>query len=76
MSERPITSNLQIRVAGTEEEKRAVYRLRYDIYVEEMGRYKTVTNHKNRKISADADEQSRISYATLEGEVGATGRLT
>ncbi|MCI0784270.1 MAG: hypothetical protein J4O00_05875 [Chloroflexi bacterium] len=76
MSERPITSNLQIRVAGTEEEKRAVYRLRYDIYVEEMGRYQTVADHKNRMLYEDVDEQSRISYATLDGEVVATGRLT
>ena len=27
-------------LAETEEEKLAVYRLRYDIYVEEMGRYR------------------------------------
>jgi len=76
MSERPDTSDLQIRVAETEEEKRAVYRLRYDIYVEEMGRYQTVADHKNRMLYEDVDEQSRISYATLDGEVVATGRLT
>jgi CRP-like cAMP-binding protein/predicted GNAT family N-acyltransferase len=76
MSEKPNTDNLSIRVAETDDERRAVYRLRYDVYVEEMGRYQTVADHENRLLFEDVDKQSRISYAELDGEVVATARLT
>ena len=67
---------MYIGVAETEEERRAVYRLRYDVYVEEMGRYQTVADHANRMLYEEVDEQSRISYAKVDGEVVATARLT
>lgn len=63
-------------IAVTEEEKRAVYRLRYDVYVEEMGRYQAVADHAQRMLYEDCDEQSRLSYAAVDGEVVATARLT
>ena len=40
--------------------RRAVYRLRYDVYVEEMGRYQTVADHKQRMLYEEVDEHSRI----------------
>lgn len=67
---------MYIGIAETEEERRAVYRLRYDVYVEEMGRYQTVADHKQRMLYEDVDEQSHISYAAIDGEVVATARLT
>lgn len=67
---------MHIGIAETEEEKRAVYRLRYDVYVEEMGRYQTVADHKQRMLYEDCDGHSRISYASIDGEVVATARLT
>lgn len=67
---------MHIGIAETEEERRAVYRLRYDVYVEEMGRYQTVADHKQRMLYEEVDEQSRISYAAIDGEVVATARLT
>ncbi len=67
---------LHIGMAETEEEKRAVYRLRYDVYVEEMGRYQTVADHAQRMLYEDCDEQSRIRYAAIDGEVVATARIT
>ncbi len=67
---------MHIGIAETEEEKRAVYRLRYDVYVEEMGRYQTVADHKQRMLYEDCDAHSRISYAAIDGEVVATARLT
>lgn len=63
-------------IAETEEEKRAVYRLRYDVYVEEMGRYQTVADHAQRMLYEDCDAHSRISYASIDGEVVATARIT
>jgi hypothetical protein len=67
---------MYIGIAETEEERRAVYRLRYDVYVEEMGRYQTVADHDQRMLYEDVDKQSRISYASIDGEVVATARLT
>jgi predicted GNAT family N-acyltransferase len=63
-------------IAETAEEKQAMYRLRYDVYVEEMGRYRSVADHAQRMLYEDCDEQSRISYAEIDGEVVATARLT
>ncbi len=67
---------MHIGIAETADEKRAVYRLRYDVYVEEMGRYQSVADHKQRMLYEDCDEQSRIRYAAIDGEVVATARLT
>ena len=67
---------MHIGIAETEEEKRAVYRLRYDVYVEEMGRYRTVADHAQRMLYEDCDARSRISYAAIDDEVVATARIT
>ena len=67
---------MHIGIAETKEEREAVYRLRYDVYVEEMGRYQTVADHKRRMLYEDCDEQSRISYVSIDGDVVATARLT
>jgi len=67
---------MHIAIAETEEVRRAVYRLRHDVYVEEMGRYRSIADHKQRMLYEDCDDQSRISYAEMDGEVVATARLT
>ncbi len=65
-----------IRMAETEDEKRAVYRFRYDVYVEEMGRYEGVADHENRLLVEPEDETGRIFYAARDGEVVGTSRLS
>ena len=65
-----------IHLAETEEEKRAVFRFRYEIYVEEMNRYSDVADHENRLLYEPYDEYSRISYVGRKGRVVATARLT
>jgi hypothetical protein len=65
-----------IAIAETEDEKRAVYRFRYDVYVKEMGRYQTTADHEQRMLVEDCDAHSRIFYATEDGNVVATLRLT
>jgi hypothetical protein len=67
---------IRIGIANTKEEREAVYRLRYDVYVEEMDRYRGVADHERRMLCEDVDAQSRISYAEIDGEVVATARLT
>ena len=68
--------NIHIAIAETEDEKRAVYRFRYRIYVEEMGKYRSVADHAQRMFYEPVDAQSRIIYATENGEVVATARTT
>lgn len=62
--------------AETEEERLAVYRLRYDIYVEEMGRYRGVADHERRLLIEPEDETARIFYGAPEGELVATSRMS
>jgi hypothetical protein len=62
--------------AETDEEKLAVYRLRYDVYVEEMGRYRGAADHERRLLVEPEDRTARIFYAAPEGEVVATSRFS
>src|SRR5262245_50391842 len=62
--------------AETEDEKLAVYRLRYDIYVEEMGRYRGAADHEGRLLVEPEDQTARIFYAAADGEIVATTRLS
>src|SRR5512147_980143 len=71
-----MSSDFHIALAETEEEKRAVYRFRYSIYVEEMGKYRSVADHERRLFSEPCDAHSRIFYASENGEVVATARAT
>jgi len=64
-----------IHLAKSEEEKRGVYRLRYDVYVEEMGRYRGIADHENRLFFEPEDETARIFYAAKDGEVVGTARF-
>ncbi len=65
-----------IHQAESDEEKEAVYRLRYDVYVQEMGRYATTADHANRRLTEPEDETGRIYYAAEGGRVVATQRLS
>ncbi len=71
-----MTSEIRIATAETQDEREAVYRFRYKIYVEEMGKYRAVADHKRRLFSEPEDAHSRITYAEQDGEVVATGRGT
>lgn len=71
-----MSDDIEFGIATTREEREAVYRLRYDVYVEEMGRYQAVADHGRRMLYEDCDEQSRISYARIGGDVVATARIT
>ena len=62
-------------LAESGEEKEAVYRFRYDIYVEEMGRYRGIADHAQRLFYEPEDESARIFYAAVDGKVVATSRF-
>lgn len=71
-----MSSEIRIAVAETQDERDAVYRFRYAIYVEEMGKYRSVADHRRRMLFEPEDAQSRITYAEQDGVVVATARGT
>jgi hypothetical protein len=71
--ERPM---LEIRIATTSEEREAVSRFRYSVYVEEIGRYQSTADHARRRLCDPEDEHSWIIYAHDGTEVVGSMRLT
>jgi hypothetical protein len=67
---------LETRIATTQPEKEAVFRSRYSIYVEEMGRYQTTADHARRMLSDPEDDWSWIVYTHDGTDVVASTRLT
>ena len=65
-----------IYLAQTDKERKSIYELRYDIYVEEMKRYRSMADHENRQLIEPDDEHSRLYFAVEDGEVVGTMRLT
>src|SRR5437762_7034336 len=68
----------EVGVAQTDEEKEAVYRFRYTVYVEEMGRYQNTADHAGRRLVEPEDDESFILYIrdADDGTVVGTGRMT
>ena len=67
----------EVGLAETDEQKEAVYRFRYTVYVEEMGRYQGSADHTGRRLVEPDDDQSWIFYARADdGEVVGTARLS
>ena len=67
----------EIHRAKTDDEREAVYRLRYEIYVEEMNRYGSIADHDRRFLIEPDDAVSRLYYARdQEGHTVGTMRLT
>ena len=62
--------------AATPEEKEAVYRFRYSVYVEEMGRYQDTADHVGKRLLEPEDETSWIFHAKEDGNVVGTARLS
>ena len=66
----------KVGVAETADEKEAVYRFRYSVYVEEMGRYQGSADHAGRRLAEAEDERSWIYYARDGDELVGTARLS
>ena len=67
---------LEMRLAQTADEREAIYRFRYSIYVEEMGRYQAVADHERRRLADPEDEWSWLAYAHDGTQVVASTRVT
>ena len=66
----------EVGLAETDEEKEAVYRFRYTVYVEEMGRYQSTADHAGRRLVEPEDEHSFVFYARDGDDVVGTARLS
>lgn len=68
-------NTLQVHIATHTWEKEEIYRLRYQVYVEEMG--KPLTNHsKSGQLYDDLDDRSQLIYVQVCKKIIATARLT
>ena len=67
----------EIERAESDADRQAVYRLRYDVYVQEMNRYGSIADHQNRLLIEPDDATSRLYYARdQDGQVVGTMRLS
>ncbi len=66
----------ELRWATTDEEKAAVYGLRYDLYVEDQGLFRDVADHDRRWLTDGYDDVSRIALAEVDDTVAGTIRVT
>lgn len=64
------------RVAQSEEDRAAIYRLRYELYVEGQKLFQDTADHARRFLCDDDDPHSHLIMAELDGELVGTARLT
>jgi hypothetical protein len=66
----------EVGLADTDEDREAVYRFRYSVYVEEMGRYQGSADHVGRRLVEPEDTSSWSFYARDGDDVVGTARLS
>ena len=66
---------MQIRLALSEDDRLAVYRFRYDVYVNEMNRPQTYADHALRLIQEPLDLTGHLLLAEEAGHVIGTARF-
>jgi len=69
------TGTIDIREAVTEEDREAVFRFRYKVYVEEMRRNEQYADHVNMRIEEPLDAGNTVFAAMRGGEVVGTVRV-
>jgi CRP-like cAMP-binding protein/predicted GNAT family N-acyltransferase len=76
MAEAGTVPSLRILQARSADEREAVWRFRYQVYVEEMGKIALANaDHKRRWLADDMDEDALILYALENDAVVATLRI-
>ncbi len=61
--------------AASQEEREAIFRLRYRIYVEGMHIFEEEADHEQRMLFGENDETARLLYARIDGEIVGALRL-
>ena len=67
--------DIQVRYAESEDELQAIYRLRYEIYGQEMNLKSRAVDHQNKVLTDANDDTARILFATVDDELVGTLRL-
>jgi CRP-like cAMP-binding protein len=62
--------------AQSEQDREELFRFRYRIYVEEMGRYRRTADHRGRRLVEPEDAHSILYGAREDGQVVGTSRMT
>ncbi|MBP2632439.1 MAG: cyclic nucleotide-binding protein [Firmicutes bacterium] len=73
--EKTIGEEFQICIANTLAEKKAIYKFRYKIYIEEMAKDKLKLNHRDKELSDEMDEWGVLIYVKNGNEVVGTARM-
>ncbi len=67
--------NIQIKIAATKGEKEKIYRFRYNVYVEEMGKFISQADDSNKILYDDMDDWGINLYATVDSQLAGILRL-
>ena len=67
--------NVTFHYAETEAERESIYRLRYNVYVEEMHIFGDVADHENQLLTGPNDATARLLYAKVDDEIVGSLRL-
>lgn len=71
------SAKIRVAIATTPEECEAIYRFRYSVYVEEMGKEcQSYADHSRKLLSDPMDEHSSLFYAESNGRILGTLRGT
>lgn len=68
-------NQVEIGIATTNDEKEAIYKFRYQVYIEEMGKPLEAADHINSLIYDTMDDWSVLVYAQTNGAIIGTLRL-
>jgi len=66
---------IEVGIASTEWERQEIFRMRYRIYVEEMGRQPVAADHRRKLLADELDRWALLLYAKAGSELIATMRI-
>jgi len=67
--------SIQIGIAETDAEKEKIFRLRYEIYIEELKRKPNLANHRSKQLVDEIDHWAILLYAKVGTEYIGTMRV-
>lgn len=70
------SGRVEVGIVASRDEREAVERFRYEVYVRELGRYRATADHEHQRLADPEDDHSWILFAAVDGEVVGTTRVT
>lgn len=67
---------LELFRARSESDREELFRFRYSVYVQELGRYRGIADHDGRRLIEPEDAHSVLYGARQDGQVVGTARMT